>query len=143
VQSRFIRRSHDDVFYSFVGVHGLSNVSIDIPLAVAAGTTVNLSCRYDLQSDILYTVKWYKGSEFFRYIPKEMPPIGVFGELGAKVVVSDTLNGTAVSRWRAIHVALSSLIAYQKTTKSSPRYGRGFNQRNVPIQFRKISDHFS
>ncbi|KAH0950498.1 hypothetical protein HN011_010227, partial [Eciton burchellii] len=69
-------------------VHGLSNVSIDIPLAVAAGTTVNLSCRYDLQSDILYTVKWYKGSEFFRYIPKEMPPIGVFGELGAKVVTN-------------------------------------------------------
>ncbi|XP_011685160.1 PREDICTED: uncharacterized protein LOC105448340 isoform X1 [Wasmannia auropunctata] len=66
-------------------VRGLSNVSIDIPLAVAAGTTVNMSCRYDLQSDTLYTVKWYKGKEFFRYVPKEMPPIGVFGELGAKV----------------------------------------------------------
>ncbi|XP_067213651.1 uncharacterized protein [Linepithema humile] len=67
------------------GVHGLSNVSIDIPLAVATGTTVNMSCRYDLQSDMLYTVKWYKGSEFFRYVPKEMPPIAVFGDLGAKV----------------------------------------------------------
>ncbi|XP_011148142.1 uncharacterized protein LOC105188411 [Harpegnathos saltator] len=66
-------------------VRGLSNVSIHIPLAVAAGTTVNMSCTYDLQSETLYTVKWYKGSEFFRYIPKEMPPIGVFGELGAKV----------------------------------------------------------
>ncbi|XP_076238196.1 uncharacterized protein LOC143181580 [Calliopsis andreniformis] len=70
------------------GVRGLSNVSIDIPLAVAAGTTVNMSCRYDLQSDTLYTVKWYKGSEFFRYVPKEMPPIAVFGELGAKVVTN-------------------------------------------------------
>lgn len=70
------------------GVHGLSNVSIDIPLAVAAGTTVNMSCRYDLQSDMLYTVKWYKGSEFFRYVPKEMPPIAVFGDLGAKVVTN-------------------------------------------------------
>ncbi|KAL0133223.1 hypothetical protein PUN28_000767 [Cardiocondyla obscurior] len=68
------------------GVRGLSNVSIDIPLAVAAGTTVNMTCRYDLQSDTLYTVKWYKGSEFFRYVPKELPPIAVFGELGAKVV---------------------------------------------------------
>lgn len=73
------------------GVRGLENVSIDIPLAVAAGTTVNMSCRYDLQSDALYTVKWYKGSEFFRYVPKEMPPIAMFGELGAKVVVSNTL----------------------------------------------------
>ncbi|XP_053996292.1 uncharacterized protein LOC128885927 [Hylaeus anthracinus] len=67
------------------GVRGLSNVSIDIPLAVAAGTTVNMSCRYDLQSDTLYTVKWYKGSEFFRYVPKEMPSIAVFGDLGTKV----------------------------------------------------------
>ncbi|XP_018055539.1 PREDICTED: uncharacterized protein LOC108691986 [Atta colombica] len=70
-------------------VRGLSNVSIDIPLAVAAGTTVNMSCKYDLQSDTLYTVKWYKqGAEFFRYVPKEMPPIGVFGELGARVVTN-------------------------------------------------------
>ncbi|XP_018370295.1 PREDICTED: uncharacterized protein LOC108765903 isoform X2 [Trachymyrmex cornetzi] len=70
-------------------VRGLSNVSIDIPLAVAAGTTVNMSCKYDLQSDTLYTVKWYKQSaEFFRYVPKEMPPIGVFGELGARVVTN-------------------------------------------------------
>ncbi|KYN33607.1 hypothetical protein ALC56_12319 [Trachymyrmex septentrionalis] len=70
-------------------VRGLSNVSIDIPLAVAVGTTVNMSCKYDLQSDTLYTVKWYKqGAEFFRYVPKEMPPIGVFGELGARVVTN-------------------------------------------------------
>ncbi|XP_071569028.1 uncharacterized protein [Temnothorax nylanderi] len=47
-----------------------------------------MSCRYDLQSDTLYTVKWYKGSEFFRYVPKELPPIGVFGELGARVVTN-------------------------------------------------------
>jgi len=60
-----------------------------------------------------------------------MPPIGVFGELGAKVVVSDTLNGTLPFRWRAIDVALSSLIAYQETTKSSPRYGCTFNQRSA------------
>ncbi|XP_076172218.1 uncharacterized protein LOC143149061 [Ptiloglossa arizonensis] len=70
------------------GVRGLRNVSIDIPLAVAAGTTVNMSCKYDLQSDTLYTVKWYKGPEFFRYLPKEMPPITVFGDLGTKVVTN-------------------------------------------------------
>ncbi|XP_029171173.1 uncharacterized protein LOC114940616 [Nylanderia fulva] len=71
-------------------VRGLSNVSIDIPLAVAAGTTVNMSCKYDLQSEALYTVKWYKGSEFFRYVPKEMPPIAVFGDLGTKVLINQS-----------------------------------------------------
>lgn len=73
--------------FSFSGVRGLTNVSIDLPLAVAAGTTVNMSCRYDLETDVLYAVKWYKGQEFFRYVPKEDPPIEVFGDLGAKVVV--------------------------------------------------------
>lgn len=70
------------------GDPGLRNVSIDIPLAVATGSTVNMTCRYDLQSDTLYTVKWYKGPEFFRYVPKEMPRITVFGDLGTKVIKS-------------------------------------------------------
>ncbi|KAK1134603.1 hypothetical protein K0M31_007385 [Melipona bicolor] len=71
------------------GVHGLKDISIDIPLAVAAGTTVNMSCGYDLESDTLYVMKWYyKGSEFFRFVPKEMPPTSTFGELGNKVILN-------------------------------------------------------
>lgn len=74
-----------------IGVRGLKNVSIDIPLAVADGTTVNMSCGYDLESDTLYTVKWYyKRFEFFRYIPKEMPPTSAFGELGNKVLLNQS-----------------------------------------------------
>ncbi|KAF3430361.1 hypothetical protein E2986_06938 [Frieseomelitta varia] len=70
-------------------VHGLKDISIDIPLAVAAGTTVNMSCGYDLESDTLYVMKWYyKGSEFFRFVPKEMPPTSTFGELGNKVILN-------------------------------------------------------
>ncbi|XP_015114674.1 uncharacterized protein LOC107039536 [Diachasma alloeum] len=74
------------------GVNGLENVSHNIPEAVAIGSTVNLTCRYDLQNDILYAVKWYKsGSEFYRYIPKEGPPISVFGNFSHKIntVLSD------------------------------------------------------
>ncbi|XP_020286866.1 uncharacterized protein LOC109856232 [Pseudomyrmex gracilis] len=74
------------LFAAVTGIYGLKNVSIEIPLAVAAGTTVNMYCRYDLENDDLYTVKWYKGQEFYRYIPKEMPPIGVFGDVGGKVL---------------------------------------------------------
>ncbi|XP_066591260.1 uncharacterized protein [Prorops nasuta] len=70
------------------GVRGLSNVSIDVPIAVASGSTVNMTCKYDLQSETLYAVKWYKGPEFFRFLPKELPPIAVFGALGTKVDVN-------------------------------------------------------
>lgn len=71
------------------GVNGLQNVSVDIPEAVAVGSTVNLTCQYDLQGDVLYAVKWYKGKdEFYRYLPKEMPPISTFGDFRHKIIVS-------------------------------------------------------
>lgn len=105
--------------FFLLDVRGLSNVSIDIPLAVAAGTTVNMSCKYDLQSDTLYTVKWYKqGAEFFRYVPKEMPPIGVFGELGARVVVRNTLR--------------------RNVTISKDRFG----QIDLDVQFSNVLFHY-
>lgn len=93
-------------FILFSGVRGLKNISIDIPLAVAAGTTVNMSCGYDLESDTLYVMKWYyKGSEFFRYVPKELPPTSTFGELGNKVIVS-------IHVLRSIHIIFSIIHKY-------------------------------
>lgn len=93
-------------FILFSGVRGLKNISIDIPLAVAAGTTVNMSCGYDLESDTLYVMKWYyKGSEFFRYVPKELPPTSTFGELGNKVIVS-------IHVLRSIHIIFTIIYKY-------------------------------
>lgn len=71
----------------------MDNVSIDIPEAVAVGTTVTLTCKYNLGKDPLYTVKWYKGQkEFYRYLPKEEPPKSTFGEFGSKIDVSMLFN---------------------------------------------------
>ncbi|RZC34851.1 I-set domain containing protein, partial [Asbolus verrucosus] len=48
--------------------------------------TVTLQCKYNLQGEPLYTVKWYKGGqEFFRYIPKELPSTQVFALPGITV----------------------------------------------------------
>lgn len=70
------------------GVNGLRNVSVVIPEAVAVGSSVTLTCLYDLEKDVLYAVKWYKGkAEFYRYVPKEMPPISVFGQFAANIDV--------------------------------------------------------
>ncbi|XP_043274368.1 uncharacterized protein [Venturia canescens] len=71
---------------AIAGIHGLENVSIDIPEAVAVGTTVTLTCKYNLGKDPLYTVKWYKGQkEFYRYLPKEDPAKSTFGDFGSKI----------------------------------------------------------
>lgn len=68
---------------------GLRDIQVSVPEAAAAGDTVALHCRYDLESDILYSLKWYRGrDEFFRYIPKELPHTKVFPLEGVDVDVS-------------------------------------------------------
>ncbi|XP_034249998.1 uncharacterized protein LOC117650580 [Thrips palmi] len=60
-----------------------------MPHAVSPGDDVYMRCRYNLDNDQLYTVKWYKGrQEFFRYVPKELPNTKVFPLPGVNVDVS-------------------------------------------------------
>ncbi|XP_063906104.1 uncharacterized protein LOC135124812 [Zophobas morio] len=89
----------------FVGVllvtggDALKDVSVTIPPAVKIMDTVTLQCRYDLQGEQLYTVKWYKGQkEFFRYIPKELPSTQVFPLPGINVDLSKSSSNEVVLR---------------------------------------------
>ncbi|XP_046409072.1 uncharacterized protein LOC124173952 [Ischnura elegans] len=67
----------------------LKDVDVDVPAAVSLGDTVALRCSFDLEGESLYTVKWYQGKkEFFRYVPKELPPTKVFPLPGVNVDVS-------------------------------------------------------
>ena len=73
----------------FLGVGGLRDVQVTVPVAVTPGDTVTLRCSYNLEGHPLYTVKWYKGrQEFFRYVPKELPHTSVFPVDGVQVDVS-------------------------------------------------------
>jgi hypothetical protein len=64
------------------------NVHIEVPKFVKAGDTAVLRCIYDLGGDSLYTMKWYKGNqEFYRYTPKESPPIKTFPIPGLQIDV--------------------------------------------------------
>lgn len=48
-----------------------------------------LECHYDMNGEALYSVKWYKdGYEFYRYVPRDMPPAQVFDQPGINVDVS-------------------------------------------------------
>lgn len=60
-----------------------------IPQHVVRGQMVRLECTFDLDSETLYSVKWYKdGNEFYRYVPKDKPPVLVFPLPGVTVDVS-------------------------------------------------------
>nr|CAH7747928.1 unnamed protein product [Callosobruchus chinensis] len=68
-----------NIIRSISDTHALKDVKIKVPEAVRHGDTVTLSCDYDLESAALYTIKWYRDDEeFYRYIPKESPPVQVF-----------------------------------------------------------------
>ncbi|KAF5292306.1 hypothetical protein FQA39_LY03340 [Lamprigera yunnana] len=69
----------------------LKDVSVIVPQAVVVGDSVSLHCRFNLEGEPLYTVKWYKGqSEFYRYLPKELPNTQVFPLSGIAVDLSNS-----------------------------------------------------
>lgn len=64
-------------------------VHVTIPNAIQSGQNAILTCDYELETDDLYSVKWYKGKrEFFRFTPKEIPSIKIFKFPGIRVDVS-------------------------------------------------------
>lgn len=66
---------------------------LDVPTAANHGESVELSCIYELENDVLYSIKWYKNDvEFYRYVPNDWPP-GQFLPLpGVRVEVSLSIH---------------------------------------------------
>ncbi|XP_033208434.1 uncharacterized protein LOC117167539 isoform X2 [Belonocnema kinseyi] len=57
------------------GAMSLRDLKITVPAVVRSGDAVWLTCEFDLQGKLLYTVKWYlDDAEFYRYAPKRKPP---------------------------------------------------------------------
>lgn len=68
---------------------GLKFVQLDVPGALHSGESTWLKCLYELGTDELYSVKWYKNNvEFFRYLPSDNPAGQNYELLGVFVNVS-------------------------------------------------------
>ncbi|CAB3360451.1 Hypothetical predicted protein [Cloeon dipterum] len=66
--------------------NGLRDLEIKVPEAVRRGSSVELTCDYDLEGALLYSIKWYKDDqEFFNFVAKEAPPTRVFPVPGVSV----------------------------------------------------------
>lgn len=62
---------------------------IRIPNHTVRNTTARFECQYDLDGEALYSVKWYKdGNEFYRYVPRDEPPVQIFPLQGIRINVS-------------------------------------------------------
>ena len=68
---------------------GLRLTEVRIPNHTVRDSSARLECHFDLDGEALYSVKWYKdGNEFYRYVPRDMPPAQVFILPGVSVDVS-------------------------------------------------------
>ena len=67
---------------------GLNLQHVSIPRAKLRGETAVLECHYELGRGELYSVKWYKDNEeFYRYMPKSVPPASSFRVEGVRIDV--------------------------------------------------------
>ena len=74
-------------------VAGIRLTKTVLPSHALLGEDVILECLYDMEGDKLYSVKWYRnGKEFYRHIPTDLPPTGVFKQPGLRVDVSESTN---------------------------------------------------
>uniref|UniRef100_A0A1B6GB06 Ig-like domain-containing protein n=3 Tax=Proconiini TaxID=565685 RepID=A0A1B6GB06_9HEMI len=68
------------------GVGGLKLTALHIDKHTVRGNDSLLQCKYDLQDETLYSVKWYKdGHEFYRFVPRDFPIVQVFPVPGVYV----------------------------------------------------------
>ncbi|RWS26542.1 uncharacterized protein B4U80_00272, partial [Leptotrombidium deliense] len=48
--------------------------NLSIPHSIHSGESIWINCSYDLETDQLYSIKWYKNDiEFYRYLPSDVP----------------------------------------------------------------------
>ena len=76
---------------------------IDVPPHRVVGEKARLICKFDMEGDILYSVKWYKDDlEFYRFVPNDRPKLQVFPQEGIHVDVSISLLflSNSISQYR-------------------------------------------
>ncbi|XP_043279453.1 uncharacterized protein [Venturia canescens] len=67
----------------------LRMTALQIPQHVAINQTVKMECNFNLDRELLYSVKWYKdGHEFYRFVPKDSPAVQVFPVPGVSVDIN-------------------------------------------------------
>ncbi|CAG7784941.1 unnamed protein product [Allacma fusca] len=72
-------------------------IILEVPRWAKVGGTVTMHCKYDVGGEPVYQVKWYKGNkEFYRYVPKESPPVKIFPFAGLHLDLSRS-NASAIT----------------------------------------------
>ncbi|XP_046387588.1 uncharacterized protein LOC124157128 [Ischnura elegans] len=81
----------------FQGAPGIRLMEVRIPMHTVRDHSARLECHFDMEGESLYSVKWYKdGNEFYRYLPRDMPPAQVFPLPGVAIDIHNSTESTVV-----------------------------------------------
>ncbi|XP_046387585.1 kin of IRRE-like protein 2 [Ischnura elegans] len=81
----------------FKGAPGIRLMEVRIPMHTVRDHSARLECHFDMEGESLYSVKWYKdGNEFYRYLPRDMPPAQVFPLPGVAIDILNSTESTVV-----------------------------------------------
>jgi len=59
---------------------------LTVPPHKLVGESVKLVCKFEMEAEHLYSVKWYRNEqEFYRYVPNDRPKLQIFPQKGIKV----------------------------------------------------------
>ncbi|CAD7078806.1 unnamed protein product [Hermetia illucens] len=106
--------------------YSLRLIEVRIPKHIVKGSTATLECYYNLDGEALYSVKWYKdGNEFYRYVPRDMPPAQIF-----------LLPGVSVD----LHNSSDVLVTLKNVNLASTGRFRCEVSAEAP-SFQTVSDH--
>ncbi|CAH1118814.1 unnamed protein product [Phaedon cochleariae] len=113
-------------------VLSLKDVVLTIqPNVVQRSSNSTLRCSYDLQNDILYSVKWYRGRyEFYRFTPSEQPKTKVFHFKGINVL--ESLSNSTHVVLQDIDFNLSGNFSCEVTT-DAPHFSTGFDTKTMLV----------
>lgn len=64
----------------------LKILELTVPTHKLVGEGVRLVCKFDMEGEMLYSVKWYRNEqEFYRFVPNDRPKLQIFPQDGIKV----------------------------------------------------------
>ncbi|CAH2076168.1 unnamed protein product, partial [Iphiclides podalirius] len=112
-------------------VTGVRLLELRVPAHAAEGGEAILGCQFDMENDVLYSVKWYKdGREFYRYVPLSPHPISHFATPGVMVDVGRSSN-TVVT---LVHLTRDSSGLYRcEVSGEAPLFATVYDEKYITI----------
>ncbi|XP_038214731.1 uncharacterized protein LOC119834442 [Zerene cesonia] len=110
---------------------GIRVTELTVPSHAVEDGSVLLQCHYDLEGDMLYSIKWYKDNrEFFRYVPSNNIPFSYFPLNGVTVDEKDSSSNVV----KLVNLTPESAGLYRcEVSGEGPYFVTVFDEKKISV----------